>query len=47
MNIHYSKPSAKLEEIIEAANIANAHAFIINLSEGYDTRVEENGDNLS
>lgn len=34
VNIHYSMSSAKLEEIMEAANIANAHVFIINLPEG-------------
>lgn len=46
-NIRYSKPDATLEEIIEAAKIANAHDFIINFPDGYDTRLEENGNNLS
>lgn len=46
-NIQYSKPGAKPEEVIEAAKIANAHDFIINLPDGYDTRLEENGNNLS
>jgi len=46
-NIRYSKPDATLEEIIAAAKIANAHDFIVNLPDGYDTRLEENGGNLS
>ncbi|MCJ7841594.1 ABC transporter ATP-binding protein/permease [Lederbergia sp. NSJ-179] len=46
-NIRYSKPEATMEEVIQAAKIANAHEFIINLPDGYDTRLEENGNNLS
>lgn len=46
-NIRYSKPEATLEEIIQAARVANAHEFIIQLPDGYDTRLEENGNNLS
>lgn len=46
-NIRYSKPDATLEDIIRAAKIANAHDFIIQLPDGYDTRLEENGNNLS
>ncbi len=36
-----------MEEVIQAARIANAHEFIINLPDGYDTRLEENGNNIS
>jgi ATP-binding cassette subfamily B protein len=46
-NICYSKPDATLEEIIQAARVANAHDFIVKFADGYDTRVEENGNNLS
>lgn len=46
-NISYGRPNASNEEVIEAAKAAQAHDFILNLSEGYDTRVEERGVNLS
>jgi ATP-binding cassette subfamily B protein len=46
-NIRYSKPNATYEEIIQAARIANAHNFIINFPDGYDTILDENGNNLS
>ncbi len=46
-NIRYSKPDATQEEVIRAARVANAHSFIINLPDGYDTLLEENGNNIS
>lgn len=46
-NIRYGKPEANEEEVIAAAKAAQAHEFIINLPNGYDTRVEERGVNLS
>lgn len=46
-NIRYSKPFADDEEIIRAARIANAHDFIVNLPEGYNTMVGEKGLSLS
>jgi ABC-type multidrug transport system fused ATPase/permease subunit len=46
-NIRYGKLDATDEEIIEAAKSANAHDFIINLPKGYDTEIEEGGQNLS
>lgn len=46
-NIRYAKPEATLEEVIQAAYIANAHDFIVRLPDGYDTVLEENGNNLS
>lgn len=46
-NIRYSKPEATLEEIIMSSKVANCHNFIINLPDGYDTKLEENGNNLS
>lgn len=47
LNILLGKPDASDEEIIEAAKLANAHEFIMNLPDGYDTRVGERGVKLS
>ncbi len=46
-NIGYAKPDASKEEIEEAARIANAHEFIMQLDDGYETRVGERGIKLS
>ncbi|HEX7713395.1 MAG TPA: ABC transporter ATP-binding protein, partial [Bacillota bacterium] len=46
-NIGYGKPGATEEEIVAAAKAANAHDFILNLSEGYATKVGERGASLS
>lgn len=46
-NIRYSKPYASDEEVIQAARIANAHDFIMNMPEGYNTMVGEKGLSLS
>ena len=46
-NIAYGKPDATDEEIMEAAKKADAHDFISELSEGYDTNVGQKGRNLS
>jgi ATP-binding cassette subfamily B protein len=46
-NITYGKPGASLEEIMQAAEAANAHEFIIHLPDGYDTLVGERGARLS
>jgi ATP-binding cassette subfamily B protein len=46
-NISYGKPEATREEIIEAAKAANAHDFIMNLDQGYDTIAGERGNRLS
>ena len=46
-NIRYGRPDASDEEVIAAAQVAQAHDFITNLPNGYDTRVEERGVNLS
>lgn len=46
-NILIGKPNATDEEVIEAAIAANAHEFIMNLPEGYDTKVGERGVKLS
>lgn len=46
-NIRYGKPNATREEIEAAAKSANAHEFIINLPNGYDSYVGELGTLLS
>ena len=46
-NIKYGFPQAQESQIIEAAKLANAHDFIINFSEAYDTYVGERGVKLS
>lgn len=46
-NIRYGKPGATDGEVVAAAQAAQAHEFIMNLPNGYDTRVEERGVNLS
>ncbi|NMC47378.1 MAG: ABC transporter ATP-binding protein [Chloroflexi bacterium] len=46
-NICYGKPDASEDEIIRAAQIAQAHDFIMQMPQGYDTYIEERGVNLS
>ena len=46
-NIAYAKPEASQDEVILAAKASNAHDFIVNLPEGYDTMVGEGGTGLS
>ena len=46
-NIAYGKLSATREEVIQAAQQANAHQFVSNFPEGYDTLVGERGVKLS
>jgi ATP-binding cassette subfamily B protein len=46
-NIRYGRPDATEEEVMAAARAAQAHDLIMNLPNGYDTRVEERGVNLS
>jgi hypothetical protein len=46
-NIAYGKPDASPDQIIRAAKQANAHEFIVQLSEGYGTMVGERGVTLS
>jgi len=46
-NIRYGRPDATDEEVVAAAKAAQAHEFILDLPDGYDTHVEERGTNLS
>lgn len=46
-NIAMGKPDATDEEIIEAAKNAHSHKFIMQLENGYDTVISEDGGNLS
>ena len=46
-NIAIGKPEASDEEIISAAKAAHSHKFIMQLSDGYDTIIAEDGGNLS
>lgn len=46
-NIAYGRPGASREEVIQAAKSANAHEFIMELPDGYDTDVGQRGVKLS
>ena len=46
-NIAYGKPDATMDEIVDAAKKANIHAFIMELTDKYDTFVGERGTRLS
>jgi ATP-binding cassette subfamily B protein/subfamily B ATP-binding cassette protein MsbA len=46
-NILFGRPDATEEEMIQAAKVANAHEFISQLSDGYDTLIGERGVKLS
>ncbi|NBH13958.1 ABC transporter ATP-binding protein [Lachnospiraceae bacterium] len=46
-NIRYGRPGATREEVIEAAQNANAHDFIMALPNGYDTDIGQRGVKLS
>ena len=46
-NIAYGRPMATMAEVIAAAQMAQAHEFIMAMPQGYDSNVEERGANLS
>ncbi len=46
-NIRFGKPDTPMEEVFQVSQQANAHTFIMELTAGYDTVVEEGGTNLS
>lgn len=46
-NIGYGRPGATHEDIVRAAKMANAHEFILQLENGYETKAGERGNRLS
>ena len=46
-NILFGRPDATEEEIVAAAQVANAHEFLVRLPDGYDTLIGERGVKLS
>ena len=46
-NIAFSRPGATREEVIEAAKVAKIHSYIMQLPDGYDTVITEDGMNIS
>ena len=46
-NIKFGKPDATDEEVIKVAKLARCHDFIMELPNGYDTKLQEGGSNLS
>jgi ATP-binding cassette subfamily B protein len=46
-NIRYGQPSASDEQVVAAAQVAQAHDFITSFADGYDTLVGQRGVNLS
>ncbi len=46
-NIRYQKLEATREDIVKAARAVGAHEFIMRLTDGYDTMLEQRGGNLS
>lgn len=46
-NIRYGRLEARKDEVIEAAKMANVHHFIRTLSRGYDSMINEEGNNIS
>ena len=46
-NIAYAKPDATPEEVFAAAKAANAHDFIMQTADGYNTLIGENGHSIS
>lgn len=46
-NIALADPAMPMEAVVEAARLAGAHEFILELPEAYDTRIDERGGNLS
>ncbi|MDO4431780.1 MAG: ABC transporter ATP-binding protein [Aerococcaceae bacterium] len=46
-NLRWGNENATDEELIQAAKYAQAHDFIMSFPEGYDTKIEQGGNNLS
>ncbi len=46
-NIAFGRPDAAMDEVLAASRLANAHDFILDLEDGYDTIIGERGVGLS
>lgn len=46
-NLKWGNPDATDEEIIEACKLAQAHDFVMGFPDGYDTKIEQGGTNVS
>lgn len=46
-NIRYGKPDASMDEVIEAAQSADCHEFIMSLDKGYETQIQKGASNIS
>ena len=46
-NIRLGKPEASIEEVMQAARVANAHDFILAKEDGYETNIGDRGSKLS
>jgi len=46
-NLRWGNKNATDEELINACKLANAHEFIMNFKDGYDTYIEQGGSNVS
>lgn len=46
-NIALNNPKVQIDEVVNAAKIAQAHDFIVALAQGYDTQIDEAGSSLS
>ncbi len=46
-NLRWGDPNATDEEMIEACKLAEAHGFITSFPDGYDTKIEQGGTNVS
>jgi ATP-binding cassette, subfamily B, bacterial len=46
-NIAYGRPDASLDDVMDAAKVANAHGFVLGKADGYDSEVGERGCRLS
>ena len=46
-NIRYGRPDATIEQVMEAAKLANCHDFIMKLTDGYETLAQERGSQFS
>lgn len=46
-SLRFGRPDATDEEVIDAAKAAQAHDFIMEMPDGYDSKIEQGGSNLS